>query len=277
MLVTKLITYYILWALRYGIPPWYYYQMNASFFNAKKGIYSKLDIDRLIPQKWRIPQYYLNNSVSPTQYPVFLKPEWGQNSYGIKVINNAVDYKNAQNTLAKTKIPYIVQEQANGHHEYELFYIQDPSDAEQHCCFTISETINTTDKTPINSTHNPNTQYKDLSDSFNKEELEKIKSHLKKLPNFRIARVALKAESKESLISGDFDIIEINLFAPMPLNLLDPKHSDQYKNAFIVKNMKQLALLSKNIPKTHFKPFVFCKTVLRHYQIKTPIFQLKAR
>ena len=159
MLVTKLITFYILWALRYGIPPWYYYQMNASFFNSKKGIYSKIDIDKLIPQQWRVPQFYLNNCTPPKQYPVFLKPEWGQNSYGIKVINNEQDYRKAQVSLANTKIPYIVQEQAKGQFEYELFYIQDPSDSKKHSCFTISETVNTVDKIPINAKSNPNQCY----------------------------------------------------------------------------------------------------------------------
>jgi hypothetical protein len=66
-----------------GIPPWYYFQINAEWYNKKKGFYSKIDMDARIPKKWRLKQGYFDKNNLPETFPVFLKPEWGQNSNGI--------------------------------------------------------------------------------------------------------------------------------------------------------------------------------------------------
>jgi hypothetical protein len=39
-------------------------------------------------KKWRLKQDYFDKNNLPETFPVFLKPEWGQNSNGIIKINN---------------------------------------------------------------------------------------------------------------------------------------------------------------------------------------------
>jgi hypothetical protein len=90
-----------------GIPPWYYFQINAEWYNKKKGFYSKIDMDARIPKKWRLKQDYFDKNNLPETFPVFLKPEWGQNSNGIIKINNKQDFLNFD--PKNGKIPYILQ------------------------------------------------------------------------------------------------------------------------------------------------------------------------
>ena len=111
-------------------------------------------------------------------------------------------------------------------------------------------------------------RYKDRSTEFTSDEIKTLKSHLQQLPHFKIARIAVKTDSRETLISGNFNIIEINLFAPMPIHLLDKNHNNAYKNKFIFNSMKKLAIISAKASKKDFKPFLFYKIVRRHYQLK---------
>jgi len=268
MLVAKLISSYIFWTLRHGIPPWRFFQLNAKYFNAEKGVYSKLDIDKLIPERWRVNQTYFDIEKKPSSYPVFLKPEWGQNSYGIQVIKNAQDFEAIGAKLKDSPLNYIQQSLAKGTKEFELFYIQDPDDLDDFVSFTVTEVVNTEESFPINAVHNNNTSYKDRSSEFNSEEIEQLKSYLKTFPHFKIARIAVKTNNKEDLLTGNFNIIEINLFAPLPIHLLDTSHNQSYKNNYIFTNMKKLALISKKTSKKDFKSLLFYKIVKRHYMLK---------
>lgn len=268
MLVAKLISSYIFWTLRHGIPPWRFFQLNAAYFNSEKGFYSKLEIDELIPKQWRIDQASLHADDKPETYPVFLKPEWGQNSYGIQVLKNQEDFEKACDDLKESKINYIVQSLAIGKKEFELFYIQDPDQQDDFVTFSVTEVINNEEDFPINAIHNNNTRYKDRTNEFSPDEIDILKSHLSALPHFKIARVAVKTDNKESLLAAKFNVIEINLFAPMPIHLLDSDHSMKYKNKFIIKNMKKLAIISGKASKKDFKTLLFYKIVRRHYQLK---------
>ena len=268
MLVAKLIGCYIFWTIRHGIPPWRFFQLNAKYFNAEKGIYSKLEIDALIPSQWRVKQNALNFAEKPNSYPIFLKPEWGQNSYGIKVIKDQHAFEQACEDLKHSKINYIVQELAQGKKEFEIFTIQDPDRVDDFETLSITEVINDDETFPINAIHNLSTRYKDRTNEFTNDELETLKSHLRQFPHFKIARIAVKTDSKEKLLLGEFNIVEINLFAPMPIHLLDADHSSAFKNNFIIKNMKTLAIISGKASKKEFKSLLFYKIVKRHYQLK---------
>ncbi|SFV56375.1 hypothetical protein MNB_SUP05-5-483 [hydrothermal vent metagenome] len=247
------------------IPPWWYFQINAEFYNKKKGYYSKLDIDKLIPEKWRLNQFFFNKNTHPKSFPVFLKPEWGQNANGIVKINNSTEFKDFKTDI---KIPFIVQEAAIGMKEYEVFCIQNPNKNTDYITLTITETKNNSEVYPINNINNPNTFYYDITNSFSDAEIKKIKNNLKELPIFRITRFCIRTESKTNFINGIFQIVEINLFAPFPLNLLDKNISNKEKNNFIIKNMQYLVQVSKNIPKKYFNNFVFLKKIKTHYQTK---------
>ncbi|CAC9534454.1 hypothetical protein [uncultured Gammaproteobacteria bacterium] len=265
----RLIFHYILWSIRLGIPPWYYFQINAEWYNKEKGLYSKIDIDEHIPLKWRLQQYYFDKNHMPTEFPVFLKPEWGQNSNGIVRIDTKEDFLTVQ---IKSKIPYIVQQVAAEVYEYEIFYIRDTDNPQHLSVLTITQSINQSDdRYPINSIYNSNVIYQDCSDTFSQNELKKITLHLQALPDFRIARVGLKVNSRADLLAGLFHIIEVNLFAPFPINLLDNKLSKKAKHRFIKDSMYHLVKASKSIPKQHFNRFVFFKKIIKHYQSKVEL------
>jgi hypothetical protein len=265
LFVTRLITWYILWSIRLRIPPWWYFQINAEFFNPKKGYYSKLEIDEYIPEKWRLKQNNLDNKNPPKNFPVFIKPEWGQNANSIEKINSLEEFGAYK---SKIKVPIIVQEIALGKKEFEIFYIQDYQDKNNCITLKITETINNEESYPINSIGNKNTYYQDISHLFSSIELEILKKNLKELPCFRIARLCIRADSKKDLLEQNFKIIEINLFAPMPLTLLDKNISKKIKRKFIKTNMFNLVKVSATTPKKAFNRFVFFKKIIKHYQVK---------
>ncbi len=263
----KLIFYYIYWSIRLGIPAWYYFQINAEWYNKKKGFYSKIDIDRYIPIKWRLEQVYFNRNNLPTQFPVFLKPEWGQNSNGIIRVDSKAEFLafNENNS----KIPYIVQQVASEAQEYEIFYIRDVNYPKRYTTFTITQAINNSKELyPINNINNPAVYYQDCSTGFSTIQKQNIQQHLQELPNFRIARIGLRANSKKDLIQGVFHIIEVNLFAPFPINLLDKDTDKKAKHKFIKESMYHLVKISNTIPKQYFNRLVFFKKVIKHYQSK---------
>lgn len=94
---------------------------------------------------------------------------------------------------------------------------------------------------------------------------------MQELPHFRIARVGLRANSKQDLLKDLFHIIEINLFALFPINLLDNSISKKTKHQFIKDNMYHLVRISNTTPKEHFNRFVFFKKVIKHYQSKAEL------
>ncbi|MBE8189685.1 MAG: hypothetical protein HAW58_02190 [Candidatus Thioglobus sp.] len=263
----RLIFYYIAWSVRLGIPPWYYFQINAEWFNRQKGFYSKIDMDANIPLKWRLQQDYLDKNNPPQDFPVFLKPEWGQNSNGIFRLDTLADFMNFDDK--KSKIPNIIQQAAPEINEFEIFYIRDADKQKNLITLTITQSINRSDERfPINNINNKNVIYRDCTADFSADELAKICTHLQELPNFRIARVGLRTNSKADLIAGLFHIIEVNLFAPFPINLLDKNISNKSKYAFIKGNMRHLVRVSNTTPRQHFNRLVFFKKIIKHYQSK---------
>jgi hypothetical protein len=135
------------------------------------------------------------------------------------------------------KIPYILQYAAHEEKEYEVFYIRDA--ANQKCLSTlnITQSLNHSDERyPVNGIHNKETVYQDITQDFCEKELDILQKYLQELPSFRIARVGLRANSKTELLLGFFHIIEINLFAPFPIHLLDDSVSKKTKYKFIKDN-----------------------------------------
>ncbi|SMM99941.1 hypothetical protein SPONN_1099 [uncultured Candidatus Thioglobus sp.] len=263
----RLIFHYILWSIRLGIPPWYYFQINAEWYNKEKGFYSKIDMDARIPEKWRLKQNYLDKSEVPDEFPVFLKPEWGQNSNGVVRIDSSQEFLDFDEK--QSKIPYILQYAAHEKNEYEIFYIRDADDKNRLSTLNITQSINgSNERYPVNGIYNKNMLYQEVTQDFSAEELASLQLYLQELPDFRIARVGLRANSKSDLIAGLFHIIEINLFAPFPIHLLDNRISKKDKYHFIKSNMKHLVKVSNTTPKTHFNRLVFTKKIIKHYQSK---------
>jgi len=255
--------------VRYAANPWRYFQLNAPWFNNEKKIFSKLDIDQSIPQRWRIPQEPLNANRVPSSFPVFLKPEWGQNSRGIVRVDSAEQWQQQLESLNE-KFFYIVQQAAQGKEEFEIFYLRDPKNLDSYAQMSISRVKNI-EKTafPINSIRNPHTTYNHCTDAFNEAELQQLWSMLNELGQFKIARVCCRCDSRAALLEGNFEIVEINLFVPMPLVLMDPAVEQQEKTKFVRAMTRNLALLIKVIPKDQpYSGIFFSKWALHRKIVK---------
>ena len=96
-----------------------------------------------------------------------------------------------------------------------------------------------------------------------------IWNQVKKIGNFRMARVCMKADSKSDLLQGNFHIVEINLFTPMPLNLLDPETPWAAKSRFIKADMFFLAENTKAISAKQERKNIFFKKLAMHYKVKS--------
>ena len=238
---------YILCCVRIGTAPWRYWQLNAHYFSAKHGIFSKFSIDRLIPKRWRLAQHLDSDALEPASFPVFLKPEWGQNAHGIHRVDSQEQLEELRVTLAGQQQRYLVQEAAPGRREFELFSIDANREDEHHDVFTITEAVNNSESFPINSKFNRNTRYVDITDKFDEQQRLQLMKYLSKIGKFGISRMSVRADDLQDLVDGKFHVIEINLFVPMPINLLDTRLSLLEKWRFIRPAMMSLAQSTKLI------------------------------
>ncbi len=249
---------YIIFCTLLRVGPWRYFQLNAGYFNRSKGIFSKLDIDQLIPAQWRLAQWVDHADIKPLHYPVFLKPEWGQNSKGIQRADNLAEFEKLRLLKPCSNIQYLVQQGAKQSIEFEVFLI--PSVTKDKICLSITQVINTSAEVhPINGIYNAATQYLDISEQFSDKQKQRLYGLLRSVGKFNIARFGLRANSAEDLLSGDFSIIEINLFFPMPLMLLSKNVSLLKKWHFIFHNMWLLAQVTKAMPKDQPYKDIFFK------------------
>ncbi len=264
----SLIFYYIYCCLRQWVIPWHYFQLNSGYFNAKKGIFSKLDIDKCIPKRFRLLQYPFDPKRVPDVYPVFLKPEWGQNSKGIIRANDKREYLDFGEIAQRGETPYIVQEVANGANEYEIYYLRSAHEQTQYAYLSITEVENKCSEAhPINSIHNPSTTYRDITGSFTEDELEKIWQLVGTIGRFRMARVGVKADNFEALVQGKYKIIEINLFLPLPLVLLSHNVQRKEKLRIIRKTMIIAAQLVGTLSQEETRQWIFFRKMRAHYKI----------
>lgn len=253
-----LVAWYILYCLRYRAAPWRYFQLNAPWYDEQRGLFSKLDMDRAIPEKWRLRQVPLENGTLPRSWPVFLKPEWGQNGRGIHVAADADSFRQLRAKLLKARVPYLVQEAAGGPREFEVFYIRDAFEPHRAAVLSVSETSNDNgEQWPVHSILNDRTRYTDITAEFTTAQLQAVWRMMDRLGGFRIARIGLKSDSPAELLAGRFRILEINLFVPMPLILLDPRKSLGEKHRFIRTSMRALAQATRALPAEQERKAIF--------------------
>lgn len=253
---------YIFCCARIATAPWRYWQLNARYFCAQRGIFSKLATDALIPARWRLQQTVDAENVVPTSYPVFLKPEWGQNAHGIHRIDNATQLLQVRSTLGQEPQRYLLQEAAPGEREFEIFSIDANRQDGVHDVFTITEAINTRERFPINSKYNRFTRYADITAQFSFEQQAQIAGYLSQIGQFGISRMSVRANSNTDLVEGRFHVIEINLFLPMPINLLDSTYNWRQRWRFIRTAMMSLALATKMIARHSNEPAIFTRMML---------------
>ncbi len=250
----------------YRADPWNYFVLNSHYFNKKKGVFSKLEMDTVIPEKHKLKQYYYNPARLPVSFPVFIKPEWGQNSNGIVIVHDEKEYKKFKKTAAASDMPFIVQEAAPEQKEFEIYYLRSPENIDKYSFLSITHVTNTcTAPNPVNSIHNPCTDYVDITHSFSEKELQIIWFFLKKIGKFPMARVGLKANDIKDILKEKFHIVEINLFLPMPLVLLSVNINLREKNNIIKTTMSTAAKLVKKIPENRTGKKIFLSQLKAHY------------
>jgi hypothetical protein len=253
---------YIFDCVLIGTKPCKYFQLNALTFNAEAGIFSKLDIDRLIPEKWRLQQSLLDDTTVPEAYPVFIKPEWGQNSSGIIRVDDPQSLDEVRRRVSTSPIKYLLQEASPEQQEYEIFSIQHHQDEQQFAEFTITRVENPTGPYPVNGIYNTDTIYRDITDQFTADDKQRLWQLMCEAGRFGISRVGLRADSTENLLAGKFHVIEINLYLPMPINMLDPRYGFFALWRFVRRYMMSLARLTKARDKTLKEKPVFTKMML---------------
>ena len=262
-----LIASYIFNCCRLRVAPWKFFQLNARYFNEQRDLFSKLDMDQRIPKRWRLEQFMDLGQRNPSHYPVFVKPEWGQNSQGISRADNLQQLQKIRKQRKNKDLHYIIQTAAPGTREFEVFIIPKKDQLEQISVISITETCNGDDDAlPINGIYNPNTYYEDQLPQLNHEQQQKLWGHLQKIAEFRIARYGLRADSLEDLVRGDFHVIEINVYVPMPLILLVKEVKVKDKIKFVLNAMQHLAAITKTIPDSQPSKSVFFKK-LQHARI----------
>ncbi|MBX2837141.1 MAG: hypothetical protein KTR35_09825 [Gammaproteobacteria bacterium] len=259
---------YIACCVRIGTAPWKYFQINARYFSNDEGIFSKLRIDKLIPARWRLPQAIDDGTISPENFPVFLKPEWGQNAHGIHRVENSEDLQRVRAQLRRQPKRYMLQSAAPGMREFEVFSIDSNRYDDQHDVLTVTEAINNSERFPINSKYNRNTQYRDITEQFSATERHQLSRYISEIGRFGISRMSVRADSIDAMLQGKFHVIEINLFLPMPINLLDTDYTLRERLTFIGSSMMSLARATKAIEPVEKPQAIFTKMMLYGRQPK---------
>ena len=257
---------YIFFCIRIATRPCKYFQLNASFFDREAGIFSKDGINDLIPSQWRLAQWYDDGARMPERYPVFVKPEWSQNARGVHRIDNADELRRIREDIKDTgkdaRVKYLIQEGAVGTNEYEIFSISHHHDPNRYAVFTITQACNDFEPNPVNGIYNPNTRYVEITDSFSAAQLAQVWKLMRRIGSFKIARVSVRANSTDDLLQGKFHVIEVNLFLPMPINLLDMRYANKDIFSLVMRYMKSLALATKYRDKTINTKPVFIASML---------------
>lgn len=273
----KIVLYYIFNCFRLKVLPWNYFQINWWFFNEKKWIFSKIEIEKDIPKKWKLKSLNINFPINDKKisqlenelwFPLFLKPEWWQNSFWIIAVKNKKELIKNLNKISKSKISYIAQQAANYSKEFELFFIKDPDDFNKTKLISWVESKNKSGIKQYINWVDLNTTYHNILWKLKKSEISKINKNINKLQNFKLWRIWLKADSINDLIEGNFEIFEINIFIPFPLHLLDKNISNLDKNKFIIDFTYSLAKLTKNINFTWIKKNIFFPKIKKYYCFK---------
>lgn len=266
----SLVFTYIFYCIRFGVAPWRYFQLNAPYFNEQRNLFSKLDMDKRIPKQWLLEQFMDLGARDPSSYPVFAKPEWGQNSQGVVRADNLLQLNALRSQRTERHPFYLIQQAATEKREFELFMIPDENDLQKFSVLSVTETCNrSNDALPVNGIYNKDSYYQDCAPQLSAQDLDAIWGHLKQIGNYRIARYGVRADSLQDLIAGRFHVVEINLYVPMPLLLLVEDMTLWSKLKFVKKAMIQLVSVTGTIPAAQANKSVFFKKLRVAQRLKS--------
>ncbi len=262
-----LVSIYIVDSLRMLTAPWRFFQINAQHFSKHKGIYSKLVIDHMIPAKWRLQQCPLVDGYLPPEYPVFIKPEWGENGQGVVRADSPEQYQQLVNSRANADRQHIVQQAAPGMREFEVYTVYEHAD--KPLLMTVTEAVNDSHLYPVNSIKNGTTRYLDITGQFSAAQLDTLAGYKREIGKFGHSRVCLRANSIAELLTGRFHVVELNLFTPMAINLMDARYSLGRQLRFIGRVAHALALATKALDHERCTDPVFSRMMMYRHRRKT--------
>jgi hypothetical protein len=242
--------------------PCKYFQLNSPYFNEEKGIFSKMDIDQLIPVEWRLEQRYEDGCWMPENYPVFLKPEWGENAGGIYRADDPNQLTGYRDLIKNSKVNYLIQCGATESREFEIFALRDHQDDSTYSIMSITEAQNEHEQNPVNSINNEDTCYQDITDRFTVTQKQILWQVLERIGNFGIARLSVRSNSIDDLLAKNFHVIELNLFTPMPIHMMDKKYTRWELADMIWEYMMKLAKLTRVRNKSLPEKAVYTKMML---------------
>ena len=218
--------------------------LNYKYLEIKKGIYSKHKLNQIIPNTIKLNSQTLTNfKINPKiNYPIILKPDWGESSLSIFKINNSEEL----NKIIKEKniiiTNYFIQEFDNTAIEYDILFIKNIQTNK----LEISEitTVSTQNKDKITGIYN-NSIYQTITKQFTPLELIQIKNNLNWLnTKFNVGKITLKANSKQDLLKNLVKVIEINILFPLP-NSIHTKANTKQKKQLINNHLEKIIKLSK--------------------------------
>lgn len=261
----------IVYSARYLTRPWNFFQLNGKYFNSAKNIFSKLEINSHIPERWRLPEVVDDGSIVP-DFPVFLKPEWGQNSHGVAAARNLIELnvlRRQQQKKFRGGVKFLLQNAASGKREYEIFYLREVHNLSQCAVLSLTETLNESGgDLVVNGINNPDSRYCHRTDELDETERHRLWAMVGAIGFFRIGRVGVRADSIQALLAGNFKVIEINIFIPMPLVLLDKGITWRRKHRFIRTSMDAAAKLAATQKRNTRRHPIFFRKLLAHYKVK---------
>ena len=231
-----------------------------------------MDLDKLFPEKWRLPQRFEDGEFMPRHFPVFFKPEWGENAAGVFYANDPTEFAMIRADVANRETDYLIQQGAEEQPEFEIFSLQTPLDRHTSAVFSVTEVKNCSQKIPVNGIYNPATSYHDITDTLSIQQRQKIWLLLGQIGRFPISRLSIRANSIVDIVKGQFHIIELNLFTPMPIHLLDEKYSDKDRWKMIRNYMLILAKVTRHRSRNIVEKPVYSSLML--YNRKHPLAKL---
>lgn len=261
-ITVTMVILYILYCIRIGTKPCKYFQLNSPCFDRHEGIFSKLDIDQYIPEEWRLEQRYDDGEVVPEYWPVFVKPEWGQNAAGVERADSTQDLADIRKRTKNERVKFLLQQAAPESREFEIFSMRHHNDQNNYAVLTVTEAVNESEPNPINGIYNPSTKYVEITEQFDSTQLGQLWQQMNRIGHFNISRASVRADSLEDLMAGRFHVIEVNLFLPMPINMLDRRYGLKQIFAMIRRYMMSLARITKARDKSLPEKPVFTKIML---------------
>ncbi len=272
MLKIRTFTYFLVFSIRYGINPLSFFQLNSEYFNSEKKIYSKHEIEKNIPKKYRLhsnlikKNTHIDDIESEVSYPVFLKPEWWQNSHGVFRADNKKELSNILKKIKRGKIPYLYQEASKYKDEFDILCIKNPKNPEKYNLISVTKILNNSDEAfPINVVKTG--IIRDITSRFNKKELWELYKTIREMGDFRLVRVSLKADNIQGIKEEKFQVFEMNIFLPMLPAVKDKTLSPMEREKRLINYTRQLALAIKWNPNPK-KKNIFLNMLCRNYMIK---------